>query len=90
MPQRAIFHRALPRVALWGTVVEGELGWRGSRAYPQEIFVPATGAKRRVGLEAIVDGLAVYGVPIVVVDAEDQRLADFVTADLSGATARPI
>ena len=52
--------------------------------------MPATGAKRRVGLEAIVDGLVVYGVPIVVVDAEDQHLADFVTADRSGATARPI
>ena len=90
VPQRAICHRALGRVALWGTVVEGELGWRASRAYPQEIFLPASGAKRRVGIEAIVDGLAVYGVPIVVVDAEVQRLADFVTADLGNATARPI
>jgi hypothetical protein len=88
LPQRAICHRALGRVALWGTVVEGELGWRASRAYPQEIVLPATGAKRRVGLEAIVEGLAVYGVPIGVVDADDQRLADLVTGSQSSQLSR--
>ena len=65
VPQRAICHRALGRGSL-----SGARWWRvssagaASRAYPQEIFLPASGAKRRVGLEAIVDGLAVYGVPI--------------------------
>ena len=82
LPQRAICHRALGRVALWGTVVEGELGWRASRAYPQEIFLPASGAKRRVGLEAIVEGLSVYGVPINVVDADDRRLAQLVAGSI--------
>jgi hypothetical protein len=83
VPQRSICHRALGRVALWGTVVEGELGWRASRAYPQEIFLPANGAKRRVGLEAIVEGLSVYGVPIGIVDGDGQRLAELVTGSAS-------
>jgi hypothetical protein len=29
--------RVLGRVALWGTVVEGERGWRASRAYPADL-----------------------------------------------------
>jgi hypothetical protein len=68
VPQRSVCHRALGRVALWGTVVEGELGWRSSHAYPQEIFLPAVGARRRVGLERIIDGLSVYGVPVQVLE----------------------
>ena len=82
-------------------MVEGELGWRASRAYPQEIFLPANGAKHRVGLEAIVEGLSVYGVPIGIVDGDGQRLAELVTGsaspqsaiifpDLKHATARSI
>jgi hypothetical protein len=76
LPQRSICHRALGRVALWGTVVEGDLGWRASRAYPQEIFLPSVGAKRRVGLEAIVAGLSVYGVPIKVLEGAGRSFAD--------------
>jgi hypothetical protein len=76
MPQRSICHRALGRVALWGTVVEGDLGWRASRAYPQEIFLPSVGAKRRVGIEAIIAGLSVYGVPINVLEGAGRTFAD--------------
>lgn len=71
VPQRSVCHRALGRVALWGTVVEGELGWRASRAYPREIFVPAAGARRGVGLDRIVAGLSAYGVPVRVLDDVD-------------------
>jgi hypothetical protein len=71
MPQRSVCHRALGRVALWGTVVEGDLGWRSSRAYPQEILVPASGASRRVGLERIIEGLSAYGVPVRVLGDVD-------------------
>jgi len=71
MPQRSVCHRALGRVALWGTVVEGDLGWRSELAYPQEIFVPASGARRRVGLDRIIEGLSAYGVPVRVLGDED-------------------
>lgn len=71
MPQRSVCHRALGRVALWGTVVEGDLGWRSSHAYPQEIFVPAIGARRRVGVERIIEGLSAYGVPVRVLGDVD-------------------
>ena len=81
LPQRSICHRALGRVALWGTVVEGDLGWRASRAYPQEIFVPAIGAKRGIGLEAITQGLSVYGVPITVLDGAGRGLSGLEPAD---------
>jgi hypothetical protein len=76
MPQRSVCHGALGRVALWGTVVEGDLGWRSSLAYPQEILLPTIGARRRVGLECIIEGLSAYGVPVRVledVDVLDER-----------------
>ncbi len=87
VPQRSICHRALGRVALWGTVVEGDLGWRASRAYPQEILLPATGAKRRVGLEAIIEGLSVYGVPIGVLGGAGRSFADQIRDAISGPEA---
>ena len=51
--------RVIGRVALWGDVVEGELGWRASRAYPIELFVPAPttlqgGIRRRAYVDEIV------------------------------------
>jgi hypothetical protein len=51
--------------------VEADLGWRSSRAYPQEIFVPAIGARRRVGVERIIGGLSAYGVPVRVLGDVD-------------------
>jgi hypothetical protein len=87
LPQRSICHRALGRVALWGTVVEGELGWRASRAYPQEIFLPAAGVKRRLSLDAIVEGLSVYGVPIEILGGPDRSSADQIGEAISGLGA---
>jgi hypothetical protein len=47
--------RVLGRVALWGTVVEGERGWRASRAHPVEISrlcgVSSTGYSARESFE---------------------------------------
>jgi hypothetical protein len=87
LPQRSICHRALGRVALWGSVVEGDLGWRASRAYPQEILMPAIGAKRRVELQAIVEGLSVYGVPVEVFAGAGRSFADQVRHTTSGLEA---
>jgi hypothetical protein len=61
------------RVALWGTVVEGQLGWRASRAYPIELFVPApavvrSGFRRRAYVDEILRALEEYRVPVDVVE----------------------
>jgi hypothetical protein len=75
--QRHLRGRAIGRVSLWGSVVEGDLGWRGSRAYPQRIFLPASDrAGRDVDVDEMLGGLARYGVPIeVVADDDDTALA---------------
>lgn len=63
--------RVLGRVALWGTIVECDRGWRASHAYPSELVVPARSlAGANVGpLEQLAAGLADYGVPVRLVDA---------------------
>jgi hypothetical protein len=57
--------RVLGRVALWGTVVECEWGFRASHAYPLALYVPpgrGAGALRR-SLE-LAAGLGRYRVPV--------------------------
>lgn len=61
--------RVIGRVALWGSVVEGQRGWRGEAAYPIELFVPASavvqsGFRRRAYVDEIVLGLEAYRVPV--------------------------
>jgi hypothetical protein len=74
-----VLHGVVGTVSLWGTVVEGERGWRASYAYPREIFVPVPVRKSRLlpigGLrrprrspERIADALAAYGVPVRLVE----------------------
>ena len=72
-----VLHRVIGTVSLWGVVVECERGWRASRAYPRNIYVPVTRRRRLsfVGLkppalpaEEIAFALADYGVPIELVD----------------------
>ena len=87
LPQRSICHRALGRVALWGTVVEGDLGWRASCAYPQEIFLPASGLTRRVELDAVIEGLSAYGVPVGVLGDAERSSADQVRDGIGGLGA---
>lgn len=61
--------RAIGRVSLWGSVVEGEHGWRASHAYPERILLPSTDrAGRPTAADAIADGLACYGIPIEILD----------------------
>jgi hypothetical protein len=66
--------RVIGRVALWGTVVEGQLGWRASRAYPIELFVPApavlrSGFRRRAYMDEILRALEEYRVPVDAVES---------------------
>jgi hypothetical protein len=61
--------RVIGRVAMWGTVVEGPHGWRASRAYPIELFVPSAavvqgGFRRRAYLDEILVALEEYRVPV--------------------------
>jgi hypothetical protein len=61
--------RVIGRVALWGDVVEGPLGWRASRAYPVDLFVPApvvagSGFRRRAYVDEILSALEAYLVPV--------------------------
>jgi hypothetical protein len=70
---------ALGRVSLWGSVIECEQGWRGERAYPAALYLPALApeaSSRRLGrllprrwdafLPApdVARGLSAYGVAV--------------------------
>jgi hypothetical protein len=57
--------RVLGKVALWGTVIECERGFRGSHAYPTRIYVPAdAGDPWRISWEEVALDLCRYGVPV--------------------------
>jgi hypothetical protein len=90
-----VLHRVLGRVALWGTVVECERGWRASRAYPAHLYVPSprrpalfvlTGLRRpALPAEEIALELAAYGVPVEIVECATVRgLAETLDAPGSG------
>ena len=57
--------RVFGRAVLWGTHLEGELGWRAATAYPLTLYVPAM----LEDAEVIADGLSVYGVPVEITGA---------------------
>lgn len=66
--------RVLGKVALWGTVVECERGFRASHAYPVELYVPMDASRdRRVGAEELVQRLADYDVRIDLLDARGRE-----------------
>jgi hypothetical protein len=57
--------RVLGRVALWGTVIECERGFRASRAYPTRVYLPSdAGSPWGVEWEEVALGLSRYRVPI--------------------------
>ena len=56
---------AIGIVSLWGSVVESDGGWRGSRAYPAHLFVRVGRAAR----ETVLDALAAYRVPVVALES---------------------
>lgn len=71
--QPHVVYRAVGLVSLWGSVVEGEAGWRASHAYPKRIFLPSS--RRRHEVEIIRDGLADYGVPVEILDDTETQIA---------------
>ena len=67
---------AFGRVALWGTVLECERGWRASAAYPRHIYLPAERLRfrHREAPEAIAFDLAEYRVPIELLESNPCNL----------------
>jgi hypothetical protein len=59
------------RVALWGRVIECERGWRSEFAYPTRLYLLRAALSRRRGrdAQALAGRLAVYGVPVDVLEA---------------------
>ena len=67
---RGPLSRVVGRVALWGTVVECERGFRASHAYPARIYVPHdAGAAWRTSWEDVALGLCAYRVPVEPLEA---------------------
>jgi hypothetical protein len=82
--RRSVVHRVLGQVSLWGTVVEGERGWRASHAYPARIYVPPRGtACRRVDPLEVALELGRYGVPVEILDDGVHEDAERVLAELA-------
>jgi hypothetical protein len=79
-PFSAVSH-VLGQVALWGTVVECERGYRASHAYPARIYVPAdAGEQWRIGWDEVALGLCRYGVPVEPVGAPAADATRFLAA----------
>ena len=64
-------YRVVGEVSLWGSVIEGERGWRASHAYPRRLYVPSrslAGSTTVTPAEVALD-LTAYGVPVELLDA---------------------
>jgi hypothetical protein len=70
LPRKRILQQVVGRVALWGTVVEYEAGWRASMAYPDRLYLPAWRASGAAlaDIDDVALGLADYRVPVEIVD----------------------
>ena len=85
-------HRVIGTVALWGELVEHDGGWRAGHAYPTRLYVPA---RRLYGpaveqLDAFVDALGAYGVPVRVLDAGSRaQIKGAVEADRPASGTAP-
>src|SRR5439155_98883 len=78
------------RVSLWGRVVEHDLGWRASHAFPERLFVIPGRVDART-VEATIRGLGRYGVAVVRCADRRRRMGhrcSAVAEDRAGAGAR--
>ncbi len=66
--------RAVGRVRLWGTVLECSQGYRATRAYPAQLFLPAHRPDGKAFAAASVAfDLLAYGVPVELLDVGSRR-----------------
>ncbi len=81
---RYAIHSVFGEVSLWGTVVECEYGWRGSYAYPRQLYLPEP-VRRGWDAEQVAFDLAEYGIPILQLDepASPRLLRSVVTSSLA-------
>jgi len=61
--------RAVGRVRLWGTVVAGPLGWRGSHAYPDDVWLVVDDRVPTSSVDEVLLGISRYGVPVHAVES---------------------
>jgi hypothetical protein len=78
--RRGSLPRVLGVVKLWGTVLECERGLRGATAYPARLFVVSARRRRAADPLRVAAGLAVYGVPVEVLELGDSSIADLLVA----------
>jgi hypothetical protein len=76
-PANSALTRVVGQVALWGTVIECERGFRASHAYPMQLYVPVDGSVHpREWWDELAAGLAVYGVPVEMLPARCSQAVD--------------
>ena len=73
---------------VWGKVVEGELGWRASRAYPEHLYLPLRDPRELDRIERVAWDLAAYGVPVEILDCTRRSIIGALSAATVG-TDRP-
>jgi hypothetical protein len=76
LPSRLEACPAIGRVLLWGTVVEGERGWRASHGYPAEINLPLRRDADATLLADLAGALVAYRCPVRVIDVRDSDLVE--------------
>lgn len=72
---------ALGLVKLWGRVIQCERGWRAAHAYPARLYlISPPGRNPALGEQRVAAGLAAYGIPIDVLDADATTVLDALIA----------
>jgi hypothetical protein len=66
-------HAVVGTVALWGDVLEYTEGWRGSFAYPTQLYVLCSGNNRVSQATRVAEQLGRYGVPVEMIRAWKTR-----------------
>lgn len=77
-------------VAAWGDVVEGELGWRASRATAQHLYLPLRKPSDLARLQDVVWDLTAYGVPVEILDCTSRSVVGALAAVTQLATLRVV
>jgi hypothetical protein len=88
LPSRAREPLAVGLAALWGRLVEGEAGWRGSHAYPSTLYVIQRRPADRERCGELAWDLTAYGVPVGVLDCTRRGVLEALRATAPAARRR--